>query len=274
MPKNSGVNLVGDGGLRYDISKDSLSIGRLRDAGYLAWKDFTIPYRRTLIGPVWEVLGAVMWIAGLSIVFYVPGAFSDRLGFVSYVACGIVSYNYIAQNLSGAPTLFVSSSSILLNIRISPFFLVVRRVLSGLLRFAAQMVAALLAVAFLGPGLQISALESLAGVLMVTIAALWGTTVLSLVGAKFHDMAHVAIFASRILLFISPIFWLPGSSGLRATLALYNPVTHFIALIRAPLLQQDVSMTNWLVVIGVNVTGIVLAVLVYRLMRPRLVNWI
>lgn len=251
-----------------------LDLDRSRDAIFLAWKDFTVPYRRTLVGPIWEVLSAVIWIAGLSLVFYSPIEFDSHLEFVSYVACGVVSYGFVANIISSGPTLFIQSASIILNIKISPMFLIQRQVYFCTMRFGAQLIAALMAVILFGPGLTLMAFGAVIGILMAIVAAIWTTTILSLVGAKAHDLAPIAVFVSRILLFMSPVFWAPGSSGLKEILAQINPVTHYIALIRAPLLQQQPDLYSWTYVIALNFAGCICAFFVYKAMRPRLVNWI
>ncbi|MCC5698521.1 ABC transporter permease, partial [Klebsiella pneumoniae] len=59
-----------------------------------------------------------------------------------------------------------------------------------------------------------------------------------------------------------------------AYLAEFNPLYHYIEIIRDPLIGQPPQLLNWIVVLGCTVVGWLLALLVMRNYRARVTYWI
>jgi ABC-type polysaccharide/polyol phosphate export permease len=60
----------------------------------------------------------------------------------------------------------------------------------------------------------------------------------------------------------------------RVVFADINPFYHLIAIVRAPLLGQAPTATNWLVSLGVTVAGSVLAFALFARYRWRIAYWV
>ena len=60
----------------------------------------------------------------------------------------------------------------------------------------------------------------------------------------------------------------------RMVLADFNPIYHLISIVRAPLLGQAPTTTNWLVSLGVTVAGSALAFALFARYRWRIAYWV
>jgi lipopolysaccharide transport system permease protein len=78
-----------------------------------------------------------------------------------------------------------------------------------------------------------------------------------------------------VAFFLSPIIWsaemLPPS---RRYVADFNPLFHFIEVIRAPLLGEPLHMLSWIVVASLLVLGSVSTFVLFARFRARVPYWL
>ena len=67
----------------------------------------------------------------------------------------------------------------------------------------------------------------------------------------------VPIVASlvQLLFFVTPVLYDPGHLGRFGALVALNPATHFIAILRAPLLGQPAPPASWVAVLAMLAAG-------------------
>ena len=53
-----------------------------------------------------------------------------------------------------------------------------------------------------------------------------------------------------------------------------NPLTHFLEIVRAPLLTGEVRLVSWSVVIGIAVVGFSVAIAAFSRFRARIAYWV
>jgi ABC-2 type transport system permease protein len=86
----------------------------------------------------------------------------------------------------------------------------------------------------------------------------------------------------QLLFFLTPIVWiyedLLGSPNEaiaeRARLVEFNPLLHFLEIVRQPLLGQDQAPRHWIVVGVITVVGWALTLVVLRRFRSRISYWV
>jgi ABC-2 type transport system permease protein len=60
----------------------------------------------------------------------------------------------------------------------------------------------------------------------------------------------------------------------RARIAEFNPLFHYLEIIRAPLIGQDQRAYHWYIVLGFTVAGWLLAIHALRKYRARVPYWV
>jgi len=106
------------------------------------------------------------------------------------------------------------------------------------------------------------------------VTSIWLTAILAPLCARFRDFHHAIQTGMRLMFFLTPILWMPQIAPTLARIAAFNPLTSFIEIVRAPLLYNQVPSGSWKVVIGINLAGMVLALLTYAKTRKHVAYWV
>ena len=78
----------------------------------------------------------------------------------------------------------------------------------------------------------------------------------------------------QVAFFITPILFKPEMLGQYHFLVDFNPLTHFIAIVRAPLLGEAPRLASWLAVIAISIAGCGGTMFAFVRLRARIVYWI
>ena len=239
----------------------------------LGWYDFTLRYRRTYLGPLWELLVVGVWIAGLGLLFgKLLGHSADN--YLVYLSVGVILWSYISSTLTTGAAVFVSNSRAISSIN-NPLFTYVLR--NAVEHWAKMVVHSLILVAVMvwsGVGLGWQTLLAVPGLLLLVLGSLVAVPLLGFAGARYRDLTHMIRAGMRFLFFATPVFWYAEGLGNRDFLALLNPFTHYLEVVRAPLTGEPVSALSWAVVLALDAIGLALFAATYSPLRRRLAIWI
>jgi lipopolysaccharide transport system permease protein len=76
-------------------------------------------------------------------------------------------------------------------------------------------------------------------------------------------------------MFVTPIFWAPEQLGARFSQYVdFNPLYHYVDIIRSPLLGRAPAMLSWEMVVAGTLVGWALTLFVYSRFRRRLPYWL
>ncbi len=113
------------------------------------------------------------------------------------------------------------------------------------------------------------------GLILVLGNLFWLTLLLAVGGSRFRDIPQLTYNVVQLAFFVSPILWKPDMLGRRTRfLADFNPIYHFIEVIRAPLLGSPIHPISWIVTTALLLTGWITAVLVFAKLRSRVPYWL
>jgi lipopolysaccharide transport system permease protein len=97
---------------------------------------------------------------------------------------------------------------------------------------------------------------------------------LSIVGARFRDLAQITQSILQVVFFITPIIWFPRLLAEGSWVIAANPVAYFIDLVRSPLLGHAPEPISWGVSLVTLLTTSILAAWVYRNKSARIAFWV
>ena len=98
-----------------------------------------------------------------------------------------------------------------------------------------------------------------------------------IMGARYRDLSEVVSAIMRIAFLATPILWMPGergTGGMMGILLTYNPFYHFLDVVRAPLLGNEVSVESWIVVGAFSLSGVAVTLLLYKRLGHRVALWV
>lgn len=237
------------------------------------WYDFTLPYRRTLIGPLWVTVVMVAWLGGLGLVFgHVLGSTGET--YLAYLGVGVVLWSYMSSMITIGAGLFTTRDILLLSVNNPIYTYSLRHIVACLARLLMHAPVTVAALALFAPAVDRNLPMAVLGLAAVLLASFWVAPLMGLLGTRFHDLKHVLTIAMRFLFFVTPVFWRADGLGTRTWLAYANPFTHFLAVVRAPLLGEPVGATSWTTVLVVNIVGMTLTLVLHAWYHRRVVFWL
>ena len=239
----------------------------------MAWADWRRRYRRSLLGASWVFISFGLFIAVKVVIF---GAMSQQeLGFFAiWLAVGFLAWTYISSNIVEGCNVFINSERWIKGANLPYMVYIYQSVVRNIIQFVLSLGVVLIALVFVPPPDPIMALTALLSLPVYVISALWVQLLLAVICARFRDIVHLAQTIVRLLFFLTPILWVPADFGVFGQYADYNPFTHYLAIMREPLVSGVFPVLSWIVVGAMTLGGSVLAIAVFKLNRKRIVFWI
>lgn len=258
------------------IREISASLKQLESWLYITWLSFLVRYRKTAVGPAWMLAGPALFISLLGLLFSRIGGF-DPAVFVPHLTIGLVIWTLVSGFVTGSTSVFQRNRPQILQGGMRLTDIVVVDVLTTIVQFLHQVV--LIAAVFLimGHGVNLYAIVSLAGLVLLIANGVWLTIVFGIIGARYRDLSEVVQALMRIAFLATPIIWMPGAGGRGSVLAAFltfNPFYHFLELIRAPLMGNPIAPLSWVVVLTITVAGFALAQGMYLRLARQVPLWV
>ncbi len=239
----------------------------------LAWYDLILRYRRSMLGPLWLTLSMGIMILGMGPLY---GALFkvDLLRFFPHLALGVIFWTFFAGIVTESCNVLVASSNYLKQGYFPISIFVWRSISRNVIQLAHHIVLYIPIAIWVGKPLPWSAWLVLPALLLAIINAQALGLLLGLICARFRDVIQIVTSTMQLLMFLTPVFWLPESLPERAKLVLINPFAQMLDLLRTPLLGGVVENDTWLGLLTWTAINILLASAVFSRMRRRVVYWL
>lgn len=248
-------------------------LARVHAWSLLAWDDVRGRYRRTMLGPLWLTLSHAIFVAGLAVSFSI--ILHQPMGeYFVYLAAGMTIWMFISNSLLEAPTIFQRGQNLLFSYDLPASIHIFRAVLGQSIMFAHHMLVYLAALLFVRNVTNIYTLWAIPAFLVLVTAAVGWSTILSLLGARYRDLAPAIAAVTQMMFMLTPIFWERTHLEHAQWFALVNPLYHLIEILRAPLLGHPPDPLNWGVTLGLTAILVAVAILLYARMRRNLSYWL
>ncbi|GGY56492.1 ABC transporter permease [Parvularcula lutaonensis] len=240
-----------------------------------AWDEIQSRYRRSALGLAWIVLSYLMFAGGIAL-FFGGLANSEGFGYFHYIAVGYPVFTLLVGNLSEGCWVFRGASSWIQSSSMPYSVYVFKGVARSAFPFAIQITAAVVVLLLTGwrPTLPVILL-CVPALLLILATAIPLQLCLGFLGARYRDLQHLIASVQRLLIFITPVIWIyEDTSGLRRALAIFNPLTHYLEVFRAPMLGRVPPLESMVIAPALTVLTWLLALFVAARMRKNLPFWI
>lgn len=239
----------------------------------LGWLDIMQRYRRSVLGPIWLTLSTGIMVFAIGLIY--AKLFRQEIAdYMPYLGMGLILWLFISTVLNEACSVFVSSEAMIKQVRLPLSVHVFRFVYRNLLILLHNAVIAIAIIIWFQLPIDISILTVAPALLLFLLFSFSFGFILGILAARFRDSVHMIASLTQLLFFLSPIMWKPEVLEERAWVALYNPITHVINIVRLPLLGQGVPFLSWIIAVGACAALLGLALFVFARMRTKIVYWI
>jgi ABC-2 type transport system permease protein len=272
--------------------------------GHLGWQDIKQRYRRSVIGPFWITISQAVLALGLGLLYSQLFKLPVEV-FLPYISTGFIIWGFISGCLSEGMETFIANEGLIKQVPAPLSVYVLRTVWRQTLLLAHNMIVyvGVLAIFFSAlsnqyslstgvcqqggichPGLSWTIVLAIPGFVALALNAGWVTLLFGIISTRFRDIPQVINSLIQLLFYGTPIVWPVDqllAGGQKAGVASWilpivkaNPLYHFMQVVRAPLLGQEFTIGNWIVVGSITVVGWALALVAMRNYRARVSYWV
>ena len=242
-------------------------------AFHFAWGDIRARYRRSMLGPLWLVLGTIIGVVGLGYLWTAIFRASHR-EYVPSLAIGLVVWQFIAGGVIESPAMLMRNASVIRNLRTPVAFFSLQLLLRHLITLAHNAIVIAGVLLIYPPDWSPTQLLLLVGLALVSANLWWIMLILGMLGARFRDLDPLVTATMPLLFFVSPVVFRPEHVPVSSAILWLNPLTYFITVIRDPLQGRVPGLFVYAVVIGLLAAGWTAAYWLLRQRAARIAFWI
>ncbi|TCP57007.1 ABC-2 type transport system permease protein [Tamaricihabitans halophyticus] len=263
---------------------------------HLGWQDIKQKYRRSVLGPLWITIATGAMVLGLGLIY--STLFGQEVKyFLPYLTTGFIIWQFILNCVTEGSETFISNEGVMKHLPAPLTVYVLRTLWRQCLMLAHNAIIYLIILAIffadllpeytmaadgdspVMPGLNWEVLLFIPAFLLLLVNAAWVVLLFGVVSTRFRDIPQLINSLITLAFYLTPIVWSPdllasGGRGFSHFVVQFNPLYHFVNIVRAPLIGQQVEWLNWVVVIGFALVGWTVALFVMRNYRARVSYWV
>jgi lipopolysaccharide transport system permease protein len=242
----------------------------------LAYRDISVRYRRSSIGPFWLTLSMAITVYTMG---YLYGHLfhTDLQRYYPLLAAGMLAWALLSSIITDATDAFTSSSPLIQQIKL-PYTLYIHRVVTrNIIIFFHNIVVMvpILIIFHQYAKVNFCTLLIIPGLIAIYIASFIYSTIFAIIGARYRDVSQIIRSMIQVIFFVTPVMWEPDVLPAHDRFIIdLNPFYAYIQLIRAPLLGKVPTMHNLIVVLITTAIGAVIAAKMFTRYRARIVYWL
>ena len=239
----------------------------------LGWLEIKQRYRRSVLGPFWLTISTGALIGGMGPLY--GRLFGlDISTYFPYLAISFIVWTFIAGIINDACTAFISAEGYIKQIKVPLTVHILRMVWKNLIIFAHNLVIIFAVLLFWPPAVDWHVALIPLGVLAIAINGVWLGILLGLLCARFRDIPQIVNSLVLIAFFLTPVIWKASMLGRNQWAATWNPLYHFLEVVRAPLVAGATNWFSWTVVLGITIVGYTVSFVMFARYRARVAYWV
>jgi lipopolysaccharide transport system permease protein len=251
------------------------SLINFRLAALLGWQDVAQRYRRSSLGAFWLTINMGVLIVVLGFVFGMILK-TPMTEFLPFLCLGLIFWSYFSQNVNDGCSGFIVNSETILQLPIPFFTYILRAWWRNTIVLAHNVIIVPFVFLYFMRLPTLDTFFFIPGFILVTVNLLWVMMVLAILCTRYRDLTQIIQNAIQILLYLTPIMWMPSHlpTGASELILTFNPIFHLLSLVREPLLGHMPTVLNWLVAIGLAIAGWFFTLLFLNRFRSRVAYWL
>lgn len=241
----------------------------------MGWQDVKQRYRRSALGPFWLTISMAVTIGSIGLVF--SQVFHTSLtDFLPFLTIGLILWGFVSTVVTEGCTGFIVAEGVIKQLPMPLFFHMLRLTWRNIIILAHNI--AIIPVIFIlvGKPLEWAGVLSIFGLVVFVLNVLWVTSILAVLCTRYRDLPQIVGSVLQVVFYVTPIIWMPSLAPEHAAAYLLdtNPLYHILEIVRAPLMGQIPTVTNWVFSVGMAAAGWTLALVIYGRFRRRVPYWL
>lgn len=245
---------------------------------HLGWQDIKQRYRRSVLGPIWITIATGTMAVALGGLY--SKLFKLELSeHLPYVTLGLIIWNLINAAIIEGADVFVANEGLIKQLPTPLSVHVYRLVWRQVLLFAHNIIIfVVIAIIFPQPW-KWTDLTFIPALFLIVLNCVWVALVFGILATRYRDISPLLFSLVQLLFYMTPIIWNDQTlrdqgAGGWAKIIEFNPLLHYVDIVRAPLLGADQELRHWIVVLVCTALGWIAAAFAMRQYRARVAYWV
>ena len=244
----------------------------MRVALFFAHADLKAKHRRSILGNFWIVMTTGLSILGLSFVWSILTK-TPQNEIVPNLCIGLITWQFIANQITSAPSLFIRQTSIIQNIEAPLAYISLHSLLNALvIYFHNSILIALIIIFYLD--LSMTYILFFPNLFIVCFLIFNLNIILGFLGARYRDIEPFIASIMPIMFFLTPVMYKAKSFGDYLWLQYFNPFYYLLTFVRDPLLGQAPNIIVSVVTLSVCALSIIFSTYLTHRYKGRLFFWL
>lgn len=207
---------------------------------FMAWRDFKVRYKQTLLGAAWAVIQPFFTMVIFSLFFgYLGKIPSDGIPYPVFTYCALLPWSLFAHALAESSNSLINNQSLITKVYFPRLIIPIAPLFVGLVDFGVASTVLIAMMLFYGivPGVAVFTVPLF--ILLAVITALTVGMWLSALNVQYRDVRYTIPFLTQLWLFATPVAY-PSSLLSEPWRSLYglNPMAGVVEGFRWALLGQ------------------------------------
>ena len=263
------------------MSFDRLKASFKRDwfiVSQLVAKDFTLRYRRSVLGVIWSVLNPLLMMIVLTIVFSNFLKFGNDLDvpFPLYLILGNTIWALMADSTREAMSSILFSASLIKKVRINKLIFPIEKVLFQVVNFAFSCIAIAVVMIYFQqvPTPRLFLLPLL--VVYVSFFSAGLGMILASLAVFFQDVIHLWGVFTTAWMYLTPLFYTTSLlPDWVLQIEMFNPMFHYVQYFRdIALFNVTPSLMTNLICIGMAAATFLVGLLVFKKTEKKFILYV
>lgn len=239
---------------------------------FMGYQDIQQRYRNSILGPLWLVCNLGVVVLGIGLLY--PKLFkTDLHTFVPFVTVSLMIWNFFIGTLTEGCSAFLAASGIVRQIKIPLPVFVLRVIWRNIIMLAHSMIVFAIVGVIFKLFMKIHYLEFVGGTVLFLLNLTWMVMILAILSTRFRDTAQIVLYVLIFSTFMTPIYWPSSLLPANSPFLVFNPLAHYMAIIRDPLLGNHPTALNWSFCIGTAILGWAVAYVSFAWKRREIIFW-
>lgn len=246
-------------------------------------RDFTLKYRRSVLGVVWSVLNPLLMNLVMVLVF--STIFDMRAvgieNFPVYLLIGQLLFSFFSEATSSAMSSVLSAAPLIKKVYIPKYIFPLEKTGFALVNCLFSFIALLIVMVLTGAKLHFTAILAVYPLFMLFLFSLGVGLILAAATVFFRDIMHLWSVFLTALMYFSAIFYSPAQIGSKviagitiemSTFIRFNPIYWYITAFRTLVLEGKM-MTGMMILVCTScaLVALVIGLLVFRKQQDKFV---
>lgn len=239
----------------------------------LGWVDIVQRYRGSVLGPLWITAGTGAFVIGVGPLYALLLGTHLR-AYLPHLTSGIIIWQFIVSTINDSCSIFISSGPLMKQMRIPRMTHVFHSMARHVIIFAHTIPLYFAVRLFLGLPWDWHMLWAIPGFVLLLLILINVAVILATISVRFRDVIQVVASVMQIAFFLTPVIWQVGDRPMLRLAADLNPLAALLALVRAPLTLEPVTLPQLAWAVGGLVVLSMLSFFLFARYRRRIIYWV